>query len=151
MGQKTVKPRKVVLDTNVLVSALLFSGSLSELVDLWKHGKILPVFSDDTLREFTKTLAYPKFSLARTEIRKLIDEEIVPYFEFTDVTTVINDVCPDPDDDKFLSCALSASAEFIVSGDKALQKIGQFRKIKIITPHRLLQILKRKVSTRNPS
>jgi putative PIN family toxin of toxin-antitoxin system len=143
MGQKTIKQGKVVLDTNVLVSALLFSGSLSKLVDLWKQGRMLPVFSNDTFREFVKTLAYPKFLLTRTEIRKLIEEEIVPYFAFTDVTTVINNVCPDPDDDKFLSCALSASAEFIVSGDKALQKIGQFKKIKIITPHKLLQILKR--------
>ena len=143
MGKKKIRVRRVVLDANVLVSALLFTGSLSEIVELWKKGKIISVFSEETFKEFTGVLAYPKFSLAQNEIRTLIEEEIVPCFEFIKTTTTVSNVCPDPDDDKFLSCALSASADFIVSGDKALQEVGQYRKIKIITPHKLLQLFKK--------
>jgi putative PIN family toxin of toxin-antitoxin system len=55
----------VVLDTNVLVSALLFRKETSRIVDLWKE-KIIPVFSKETFDEFKMVLGYPKFSLSET-------------------------------------------------------------------------------------
>jgi putative PIN family toxin of toxin-antitoxin system len=142
MGKKKIGVIKVVLDTNVIVSALLFTGKLSGIVDLWKGGEIIPVLSNETFKELTKVFTYPKFSLTENEIRKLIKEEIVPYFELISTSRAVKNVCQDPDDDKFLSCALSASADFIVSGDKVLTEMKQYKNIKIISPHNLLQLFK---------
>ncbi|GBE04645.1 MAG TPA: putative toxin-antitoxin system toxin component, PIN family [Nitrospirae bacterium] len=143
MVKKKIGVKKVVLDTNVIVSALLFKGELSAIVNLWKEGEVFPVISNETFKELTKVFTYPKFSLTEDEIRKLIEEEIVPYFELISTARVVENVCQDPDDDKFLSCALSASADFIVSGDKDLTGIKQYKNIKIINPHNLLQLFEK--------
>jgi len=60
---------RVVLDTNVLVSALLFGGKLNRLVVKWKTGDVVPVFSRATFDEFRRVLAYPRFALSESEIR----------------------------------------------------------------------------------
>ena len=78
MGEK--KKLKVVLDTNVLVSALLFKGELSKIVDLWERGRIIPLISHETFDEFKRVIAYPKFSLTANEIRAIIEENILPFF-----------------------------------------------------------------------
>jgi putative PIN family toxin of toxin-antitoxin system len=69
VGQKVINPKRVVLDTNVLVSALLFSGETARLVKRWQEGFIVPVFSRETFAEFRKVLTYPKFRLTVQEIR----------------------------------------------------------------------------------
>ena len=142
MGKKKVGVLKVIIDTNVLVSALLFNGRLSGIIDLWKKGEIIPLLSRETFNEFAKVLSYPKFSLTEDEIRGLIVEEITPYFEMVNSVKSVKNVCRDRDDDIFLSCALSASADYIISGDKDLCDMKQYKKIKIITPHALLNLFK---------
>jgi putative PIN family toxin of toxin-antitoxin system len=138
MGKKE-KVRKVVLDTNVLVSALIFSGELSKIVDLWRKGKIIPVISRDTFEEFKTVLAYPKFSLTEEETMAIIEENILPFFEVVEITANINGICRDPNDDKFLSCAVSAGVDFIVSGDKDLCDLGRYKSVRIISVSDLLR------------
>lgn len=138
MGKKE-KVRKVVLDTNVLVSALIFSGELSKIVDLWRKGKIIPVISRDTFEEFKTVLAYPKFSLTGEDIGAIIEENILPFFEVVEITANINGICRDPNDDKFLSCAVSAGVDFIVSGDKDLCDLGRYKSVRIISVAGLLR------------
>lgn len=133
MGKKK-KIIKVVFDTNVLVSALLFRGELSKIVDLWVTGKIVPVISRDTFEEFKKVLFYPKFSLTEKEVKIIIEENILPFFEVADITADVKGLCRDPDDNKFLSCAVSASADFIVSGDNDLCDLRKYKSVKIIYP-----------------
>ncbi len=134
MGKKKKTIVRVVMDTNVLVSALLFKGELSKIVDLWKKGRIIPVFSRATFQEFKIVLACPKFALSNEEIEAILEEEVFPFFEVVDMKEEVRGVCRDADDDKFLSCAISASAECIVSGDKGLLDLRQFRSIKILNP-----------------
>lgn len=131
--------KKVVLDTNILLSALLFKGRLSRIVDLWKEGAIKPFFSRETFEEFRTALGYPKFSLEAYEIRAII-EETLPYFEVVGRTEKITGVCKDPDDDKFISCAIAASAECIVSGDKDLCSLRKYRNVKIISGMKFLKL-----------
>lgn len=131
---KKKKIIKVVFDTNVLVSALLFRGALSKIVDLWVTGKIVPVISRDTFEEFKKVLFYPKFSLTEKEVKIIIEENILPFFEVADITADVKGLCRDPDDDKFLSCAVSAGADFIVSGDNDLCDLRKHKSVKIINP-----------------
>jgi len=141
MGQKKKITPKVVLDTNVLVSALLFKGSLSKMVDLWKAGRIKPAFSRATFQEFKKVLTYPKFALIPNEILVLLEEEVLPYFEVVKVIKEVIGICRDPEDDKFLSCALASGAAFIVTGDDDLLVLKQFETAKIIKPADFIQYL----------
>jgi putative PIN family toxin of toxin-antitoxin system len=140
LDKKEKALRKVVLDTNILISALLFEGKLAQLVDLWKNGRIVPVLSRETFAEFNAVLEYPKFSLTRQEIKVIIEEEVLPFCEIAEVTDKIREVCRDPHDDKFIACAVSASADFIVTGDKDLLDLGKYKSVRIIDAPMLLKM-----------
>ena len=132
MGKRQERVKRVVLDNNVLVSALLFKGVLSRLVELWRKGRIIPVISKETFEELTTVLQYRKFSLSKDEIKSVIEYEILPYFKIIEVVKAVKGVCRDPGDDKFISCALSASADCIVTGDKDFCDLRQYKTVKII-------------------
>jgi putative PIN family toxin of toxin-antitoxin system len=132
VGKKPKKIIRVVLDTNVLISALLFKGELSRIVGLWQKGKIVPVISKETFDELRTVLEYPKFSLFRTEIKSLVEYDILPFFEVVNVSKHVKGACRDPGDDKFISCAISASADWIVTGDKDLSDLKKYQSIRII-------------------
>ena len=142
MGKKQEKVKRIVLDTNILLSALLFKGALSRFVELWRKGKILPVISKETFEELARVLQYPKFSLSKDEIKSVIEQEILPYFEIIEVVKAVKGVCRNPGDDKFISCALSASADCIVSGDKDLFDLKQYKSAKIIKASDFLKKVK---------
>jgi putative PIN family toxin of toxin-antitoxin system len=141
VGKKEKTVRKVVLDTNVVISSILFKGELVGIVDLWKKGKIVPVVSKETFNEFRKVLEYPKFRLTKGEIKTIVEEEVLPFFEIVETTVEVNGVCKDPDDDKFIACALAGSADFIVSGDKDLCDIAKYKSVKIVRASDLLKII----------
>jgi len=132
VGKKPKKIIRVVLDTNVLVSALLFKGELSGIVGLWQKGKIIPVISKETFDELRTVLEYSKFSLSRAEIKSLIEHDILPFFEVVNVSKHVKGTCRDPEDDKFISCAISASVDWIVTGDKDLSDLKKYQSIRII-------------------
>jgi len=139
VGKKEKTLIRIVLDTNILVSSLLFKGDLSGVVDLWTTGKIIPIFSKMTFEEFKNVLEYPKFSLTRQEMKVLIEEEVLPYFEIAEVVDKTSGICRGPDDDKFLACAVSASADFIVTGDKDLLSLGTYKSVEIISASKFLK------------
>ena len=112
--------KKIVVDTNVLVSGLLFDGKPGELIKLWKEGLIVPLCSKEIVREYLRVLAYPKFQLSESEIDFLLAHEILPYFEVLTVTPGKPFVTTDPSDDKFIWCAIEGRADVIVSGDEHL-------------------------------
>jgi len=133
MGTKAKKSLKLILDTNVLISSLLFRGELSVLVPMWKDRAFIPIFSKETFAEFKSVLAYPKFKLTQDEIDRIIQEEVLPYFEVVDFTHPVFGVCKDRHDDKFLSCAVSERADMLVSGDRALYQLKKFKSVKIVS------------------
>ena len=89
MGARQKAVMRVVLDTNVVVSALLFKTTLSKIIALWQRGAITPVISKDTFQELQAVLAYPKFALTQDEIRAILEGEILPFFE---VVEAVEDV-----------------------------------------------------------
>ena len=101
MGSKKII--RVILDTNVVVSALLFGGQPERLLDLWKKGKILPLCSKEIIDEYLKVLSYPKFQLTEEEVSYLLTQEILPWFEVVEVPEGKPYVEADPEDDKFIS------------------------------------------------
>jgi len=132
VGKKPKKIIRVVLDTNVLISALLFKGELTRMVGLWQSGKMIPIISKETFNELRAVLEYPKFSLSRAEIKSLIEHEILPFFEVVNVSKHVKGACRDPGDDKFISCAISANADCIVTGDKDLSDLKKYQSVRII-------------------
>jgi hypothetical protein len=124
---------RVVLDTNTLVSALLFGGVASHLVPLWQSGRITPLISRAILEEYLRVLAYPKFRLTPAEMRSLIEEEVLPYVDTVTPPRRLRVVRRDPDDDKFLECAVAGRAKFLLTGDPDLRSLGSYRSIVILT------------------
>jgi uncharacterized protein len=129
---------RVVLDTNVVVSALLFNGISSMLVSLWQEDLITLLLSREVLDEYLRVLSYPKFRLTEEEIRELIQEEILPHAEVVKPKRRLRVVQRDPSDNKFLECAIAGRARFIISGDKDLLSIGTYRQIRIQSPAQFL-------------
>ena len=94
---------RAVLDTNVVVSALLFSGPPSQLVPAWQSGRLQPVLSAPILDEYIRVLAYPKFKLTSAEIRGLIEEALLPFIETVRTSPSVIPKLRDPDDAKFIT------------------------------------------------
>jgi len=133
MGKKKKEVIRAVLDTNVLISALLFTGEVSRLVQLWQEGKIIPVISRDTFQELRGVLQYPKFCLTDPEIVDIIESEMLPYFEVIDSVQEIQNVCRDPEDDKFIACAVSGGVDYLVTGDRDLADLKRYKNMRILT------------------
>lgn len=142
MGKK-VAPLRVVLDTNALVSALLFGGRSGMLRDLWKSGRIIPLVSKETFAEFRRVLSYPKFKLSQREIRAILNEEILPFVEPVEIIEQVTGVCRDPHDDMFLAVAASGGAQYLVSGDQDLLVLKHFGETQIVTVAELLSFAAR--------
>jgi len=134
-----IKVVSVVIDTNVVVSALLFGGVPGEIVNLWKTGIIQPKASKEIVDEYIRVLAYPKFDLTEEEINFLLYHEILVYFDVVTVKARQRTVKDDPSDDKFIRCAQAAKARIIISGDQHLLKLKSYRNINIITPAQFLK------------
>jgi len=122
----------VVLDTNVLISALLFNGKTSGLVDLWKQSEVVPLVSSETLREIIRVLAYPRFELEEAEIKSILNEEILPFVETVNISHPFTGVCQDRADDMFLACAVNGNAEAIISGDIHLLSLKEYAGIPVL-------------------
>jgi len=130
---------RVVLDTNTLISALLFSGTASRLAPLWQSRRITVLVSKEILQEYLRVLAYPKFQLGDHEIRALVEEELLPFAETIRVRRRLAVVRRDPEDDKFLECAVAGRAEYLVTGDRDLREFGSYRGITILTVGEFLE------------
>ena len=87
--------------------------------------------------------AYPKFQLSNQEIRALIEEELLPFVEIIRVRRRLAVVRRDPDDDKFLECAVSGRASCLVTGDRDLRELDSFRGITILTAGEFLERMNR--------
>ena len=109
---------RIVLDTNCLVSALVFSGKkLAWLRYAWQSGEIIPLVSKDTAHELLRVLMYPKFKLSREE-QALLLADFLPYAEtVTDLNTPPDlPVIRDQADQMFLTLAVTAKADVLVTG-----------------------------------
>ncbi len=134
---------RAVLDTNVLLSALLFGGRLEGLHRAWRAGRLRLVLSRETADELLRVLAYPKFRLTPAEITFLFDVEILPFAEVVDVPA---SECKrrwsrDPDDDKFIRCAMAGKCSRLVSGDDDLLSLKRVGKVAILSPSGFLAVL----------
>ncbi len=123
--------QKVVIDTNVIVSALLFGGKPGELIPLWENNRIVPVVCREIIDEYIRVLTYPKFKLTEKEIQYLIYQQLLPYFQVVKTNPGQVIVQKDPSDDKFVRCALAGNSKVIVSGDIHLLSLKVYQNVHI--------------------
>jgi putative PIN family toxin of toxin-antitoxin system len=132
---------KVVIDTNVFVSSF-FGGKPKAVIDLWKTEQITLCLSKDILDEYVEVFR----RLELDEGPEL--QEILAFFSrgfnllFIRKTPAISVVQADPDDDKFITCGVALGAEFIVTGDKALKAIKNYKGSRILDPGQFLAMKK---------
>lgn len=126
---------RVVFDTNVVVSALLFAnGRLAWLRAAWREGRIVPLVSRATVEELMRVLAYPKFGLAHEDRRTLL-ADFLPFAETVAEPRAgrLPD-CRDPFDTPFLVLAAAARADALVTGDEDLLVLRRSFRIPVMTP-----------------
>lgn len=115
-------PLRVVLDTNVVLSALVFGGGLPGAVrTAWQSGTLRPLASAATVQELVRVLAYPKFRLSAAEQEELL-ADYLPYAQAVHIPNPppVVPACRDPLDEPFMQLALAGRARVLVSGDRDL-------------------------------
>ena len=128
---------RVVIDTNIFISSF-FGGNPRKIIDLWKSGQIVLCLSGPIIDEYIDVLG----RMGLQNEREL--EELLNLFArgfhvlFTANTPKLNVVEKDPDDDKFIECAVALNSKYIISGDKALREVKDYMGIKIQSPKQFL-------------
>jgi len=126
---------RVVLDTNVLVAAHFNQGSASNrILELCQRKKLALVLTSHILKEFSLIL---RNISARKSFRKRMDK-IISQAILIKKAPRVNVVVEDPEDNKFLSCALAGKADYIITSDRHLLVLRKFRGIKIVKPVQFL-------------
>lgn len=135
--------RRIVVDTNLLVSALLFRGETSRLCDHWREGQVRLLISSEILLEYARVLAYPKFKLSDHVVTGLLGSQVLPFADSVKVVEGAR-LCRDPDDDKFIWCAEGGRADALITGDLDLLALRtQLTSLVICTPAEELRGLAR--------
>jgi len=135
---------RVVVDTNLIISGATTSGTIpSEVIESWRRDEYILVTSPRIIEEVKEVLNRPKikkqFSFTSKEIDKLIESLITKAFVTPGIleVEVIKD---DPDDNKFIACAIEGSATHIISGDKKhVLSLGDYQGIKIVSARNFLE------------
>ena len=124
---------RIVLDTNVLISAFLFGGKPQRVLDLVISGLVDCTLSTVILDELKDVLQRPKFGFS-AEVCFHIIEELHGACDIISPSVSVDLIRSDPDDNRILECAKESQADFIVSGDPHLLDLGKFERIRILTP-----------------
>ena len=124
-----------VLDSNVYISALLFGGNPSAIVECAENGLIELSISEPIRAEVERVLA-GKFSWPQQRVTEATSYLWSLAHSVTPRQTVAD--CIDPDDNRVLECALESRAQVIVTGDDHLLRLHPYRAISILTPKRFL-------------
>jgi len=121
---------KVVIDTNIYISAIFWGGKPREIIELGRSGRIWVFTSSEIEKEIEEKLRL-KFKLNADEATQVL----LDFSTFTvpvKITKKIKAIADDPDDDKFIECAVACNAGFIVSGDKHLLDLKEYEEIRIM-------------------
>ncbi len=130
--------RKIVLDTNIIISALTFGGKPQIIYELVTLGKMFEAYSSmNALRELLRVLK-KKFKYSPEQLQ-LVECSIRENFIFISPDKVPEIILADPSDNEFLAIADLAQADFIISGDRHLLTLKKYKKIEIISPTKFLE------------
>jgi putative PIN family toxin of toxin-antitoxin system len=124
---------KIVLDTNVFISGVFFKGPPQKILTAWRDGRIKILISEEIIEEYRRVGELLSKQFPGIEYGPIV-QLLAINARFVQPKKLSAQVCADPDDDKFLECAISGNSNFIVSGDKHLLKVSGHKGIEIISP-----------------
>ena len=143
MPRAAASPPVVVLDTNLVLSALLFTGGRVGLLRAaWQTGRCLPLVSSATAAELMRVLAYPKFKLSAADREELLTDYL-PHCRSVRIPARLPDLpqCRDRNDQMFIELAAAGKADLLVTGDKDLLVLAPVFGQRIVTADALLERL----------
>lgn len=135
MGKK-----KVVLDTNILISALGWNGNPKEIFNLVLDGEFELFIAEKQLEELKEVMNYPKFSFTEDQKSRFLTL-LLSIAKVVSISGKIKVIKEDPDDDIILESAIENSVDFIISGDEHLLKLQKYLNVKIVTASEFLKML----------
>lgn len=124
---------RVILDTNVFVSGVFFSGPPHQILKAWRDGKLRLVISAEILDEYRRVGQALGEQFPAINLGPFLDL-VAATAEMCPAQSLPAPVCVDPDDDKFLACAVAGKIKVIVSGDKHLLQVSGYRNISVLKP-----------------
>jgi len=131
---------RAVLDTNVLVSGMISEAGNEALVILAvSQSMLLPCFSDGILEEYREVMFRPKFGFPIEDVESLLAMLRSRGKRFSRLPS--RRLSPDPEDDKFIACAIAAKADFLVTGNKKHFPEAQLSGTKVVSAAELLEFI----------
>jgi len=128
---------RIVIDTNVIISALFYGGLPNTLLELVAKGRVKPVASNEIISEYKEIVE--RISDRTGKLGKATAFNVLlSKIDLICSTTKIS-ASRDPDDDKFISCAIDGKCKYIVSGDKDLLDLKSFENVEIVTVSSFLE------------
>ena len=131
---------KIVLDTNVFISGIFFSGPPSQILQSWRQSKTKIVLTEQILAEYQRIGAELSAKYPSVNIEPII-ELFTIFGEFVETRGISETICEDPDDNKFIECAIASQSKLIVSGDKHLLNISGYKEIEVLKPREFVTII----------
>ena len=132
-------PIRAAIDTNVAISAARAGGVPGEVAQMWRAGEIVLCVSRPIVAEYRRVFAKFGLSAEFAEIERAINAR--RHCEMAETTPSLR-VVSDPDDDMFVECAVALNAQFIVSGDRALQNLRRYRGVNILSPAEFVEVVR---------
>lgn len=130
---------RVILDTNVFVSGVFFSGPPHRILTAWRDGKRHLAVSPDIMVEYERIGQRLAERFPSVSLEPFLDL-VAQYAQIVWAPQLPQPVCVDPDDDKFLACALAASCKLIISGDKHLLHVKGYADVTIMRPREFTEM-----------
>ncbi len=130
----------VVIDTNVILSGILFGGKPKQALEMALSGSIQLAISESLIIELQGVLQRPKFELSAQLVQTIVSEyaSIASWIEPSEHFNVVVD---DPSDNFFIDCAVAAKADYLITGDRHLLNLGTFKMIKIVSVDTFIDIV----------
>ena len=124
---------KIILDTNVFISGIFFTGPPSQILKAWKDSRLRIVLSQEILDEYQRVAEDLSSKFQTIDILPII-ELLTIHGQFVDTQGFDISECEDPDDNKFIECAIASNCKIIISGDKHLLNVSGFQGTTVLKP-----------------
>ena len=131
---------RIVLDANVLISGIFWGGVPGQLIHRWLAGQVEIIASVEIVTEYERVLHEVAAVRGRDDLARRWVNLISEHITLVDVRPVMR-ICRDPDDNKYLDCAIQGSARLVVSGDKDLLSLEIVKGVPIVTAKRALVVV----------
>lgn len=130
---------RIVIDTNVVASAIFFGGRPAALLRMVITRTLSAVATDEIVDEYQETVNH----LMKKYSEKADEFSLIPIISAMEMIPASDNIhiCRDPDDDKFISCAVDGQCYYIVSGDKDLLTLGNYENIRILTVAEFMKMI----------